>query len=305
MWNVPNSLVGTTSARGMGGTSWCGLGWKPKFWREKRWFWPIIRDREINSSIAPTSPPPHICPSLEEDKWIVCFADTRMRKRESVCFSFILPHPQNPQACMWLSFSLVEMGPLFVGGGVWGRGGGSVAFHLGLGSWKLGHIVMSMLCITYQYGPIVCKLSMNTMRVRMSFFFWTCVHNPWKMLHGDLWWYSRCKSMQLMLWFPNFREFDQNIRCKAKQKIVSWTKRHIALRYAGLEKNDLQSYTNWKYFFRKEEDKVITHHVTTRVNVFIPKLHVVLNFFIKHKEQKNPSHNHICTMNEEENPSSS
>lgn len=53
---------------------------------------------------------------------------------------------------------------------------------------------------------------------------------------------------------------------------------------------------NWKYFFRKEEDKLITHHVTTtKVNVFIPKLHVVLKKIIKHKEQ-NPSHNHICTM---------
>lgn len=175
---------------------------------------------------------PHICPSLEDDKWIVCFADTRMRKRESVCFSFILPHPKTlNQACMWLSFSLVihtfiEMGPLFVGG----DGGGSVPFHLGLVSWKLGHIVKSVLCIAYQYDPIVCKLSMNTRWVTMRFFFWMCVHNPWKMLHGDLWWYSRCKSMQLMLWFPIFREFDQNIRHKAKRKIVSWIKRHMALR---------------------------------------------------------------------------
>lgn len=58
---------------------------------------------------------------------------------------------------------------------------------------------------------------------------------------------------------------------------------------------------NWKYFFRKEEDKLITHHVTTRVNAFIPKLPVVLNFFIKHKEQ-NPSHDHICTMKRKTHP---
>lgn len=119
---------------------------------------------------------PHICPSLEDDKWIVCFADTRMRKRESVCFSFILPHPKTLNQALYVAKFLTCYPYIYRNGSLvcWGRclgEGGSVPFHLGLGSWKLGQIVMSMLCIAYQYDPIVCNLSMNTRWVTMSFFF--------------------------------------------------------------------------------------------------------------------------------------
>jgi hypothetical protein len=149
-------------------------------------------------------------------------------EKERVCaFLSYFCTPQNPQACMWLSFSLVinafiEMGPLFV----WGARSLST-WDLGVGSW----VIMWWACYALPINTTpVCANCQWTLGGWGWVFVWMCVHNPWKMLHGDLWWYSRCKSMQMMLWFPNYREFDQNIRHKAKRKIVSWIKRHIALR---------------------------------------------------------------------------
>jgi hypothetical protein len=88
---------------------------------------------------------PHICPSLEDDKWIVCFADTRMRKRESVCFSFILPHPKTLNQALYVAKFLTCYPYIYRNGSLvcWGRclGGGRgwslSTWDLGVGSWVI------------------------------------------------------------------------------------------------------------------------------------------------------------------------